>query len=235
MIADRVAGLLRGLCLGDEAARGSTDLGVVSRTVLASARRLCTDPVDGDPLRLGGEDAPDLVLAMAAPVAVMIVPRRDRGLTLVNAGWLDYLISRTVVEGVAPDDLDAAGVVVHSLALRLIDAVDPRPMRSPDSWSTRPNAVDELRSALRAGHGFQADATRGTILRTAADAFEIARTCGTVPEVLRAVRGVRPACAALAVGLIGAQQGASALPASTSNAALAADAVAKDLICAVGV
>ena len=230
MIADRVAGLLRGLCLGDEAARGSTDLGAVSRAVLASARRLCTDAVDGEALRRGGDDEPDLVLAMAAPVAVMIAPRQHQTFDLVNAGWLDHLIGRTVGDGVAPVDIDATGCVVHSLALRLLDVREPEALRSPDSWLTRPNPVDDLRSALRSGQRFSVDATASVVLRTAADAFGLVRTCPTVDEALGAVRGMPPTAAALAIGMLGARHGASALPPSASDATHEADGLAALLL-----
>ncbi len=74
------------------------------------------------------------------------------------------------------------------------------------------------------------DATPGTVLRTTADAFDVARTHPGLPEALAAAGGLRPAVAALAIGLLGATHGAIALPHTAFDFRTAAARLAHDLL-----
>ena len=64
----------------------------------------------------------------------------------------------------------------------------------------------------------------------AAAAVGRVRTSPTVDEALGAVRGMPPTAAALAIGMLGARHGASALPPSASDATHEADGLAALLL-----
>jgi hypothetical protein len=229
VIEDRVAGFLAGYCLGDAAARGADDLGRSALAMLASTCRLLSAEVP-DPRPLRPEEAPEMVLAVAVPVATAISWRR-RGpeLTLVDAGWLDHLVGAALGDEVGSVDLAVARSVTRNVARRLLGDPDPGLDSLDGTWPPQPDEVVMLHRALLDDLPLTVDATPGSVLRTSADAFELARSHPGVPAALAAAAGVRPAVAALATGLLGATHGAGALPVTALAISSTASRLAHDI------
>ncbi|WP_028047598.1 hypothetical protein [Cellulomonas sp. URHE0023] len=237
MIENRIAGFLAGYCLGDSAARGADDLGRSARAMLASAERLSSSAETREPWHLAPDDAPEVLLAMALPIAAAIAwrphtpsflyPRPE--LTPVNAGWLDYMVNAAVDPSVGSQDLGVIRAVVRNLARRLLEDPDPG-LDSLIGWPPHPDVVETMHRALVYGGPLTVDSTPGTVLRTTTDAFDLTRTNPDVPSALASAAGARPAVAALAIGLLGATHGASALPTANLDIATTTSRLARDLV-----